>query len=194
MVSLCCWPDETCKLSRDSSKCPSGWPQFPQLVSPRPSLPPTHLWIVVCTSNTVLPGSPASFHNPLPPSPPCPTSFTCPPNQPIPMLIALSKLTFPNGKRSSESFKGKIGIHEMYHENLGLEKKKSRPYSPCRNSEHRRPPVYCFSHRSQFQFSSHCFITRELNLHTPKQRDGSLVLFSSFLKKSLNLSCRLKQT
>ena len=125
MVSLCCWPDETCKLSRDSSKCPSGWPQFPQLVSPRPSLPHTHLWIVVCTSNTVLPGSPASFHNPLPPSPPCPTSFTCPPNQPIPMLIALSKLTFPNGKRSSESFKGKIGIHEMYHENLGLEKKKN---------------------------------------------------------------------
>lgn len=39
------------------------------------------------------------------------------------MLIALSKLTFPNGKRSSESFKGKIGIHETYHENLGLKKK-----------------------------------------------------------------------
>lgn len=38
------------------------------------------------------------------------------------MLIALSKLTFPNGKRSSESFKGKIGIHETYHENLGLKK------------------------------------------------------------------------
>lgn len=38
------------------------------------------------------------------------------------MLIALSKLTFPNGKRSSESFKGKIGIHETDHENLGLKK------------------------------------------------------------------------
>ena len=126
MVPLCCWPDQTCKPSRDSSEM-SLWPApvpAARAVSPRPSFPPIHLWITVCTSSTVFPGSPANFHNPLPPSPPRPTSFTCPPNQSIPMLIALSKLTFPNGKRSSESFKGKIGIHETYHENLGLKKRK----------------------------------------------------------------------
>lgn len=168
MVPLCCWPDQTCKLSRDSSEM-SLWPApvpsacVPQALTPTYSSLDCSLYIQHCASR-----QPCKFSQTITSFSSPPYKFHMPPNQSIPMLIALSKLTFPNGKRSSESFKGKIGIHETYHENLGLEKKKSRPYSPCRNSEHRRPPIYCFSHRSQFQFSSHCFITQELNLHTSK--------------------------
>lgn len=57
-----------------------------------PLLPPIHLWNLVCTSDTVLPGSPANFNNPLPPSPPHPTILTLWSSPRVPMLIALSKV------------------------------------------------------------------------------------------------------
>ena len=126
MVPLCCWPDQTCKPLRDSSEM-SLWPApvpSAQAVSPRPSFPPIHLWIAVCTSSTVFPGSPASFHNPLPPSPPRPTSFTCPSNQSIPMLIALSKLTFPNGREVQSHLKEKQAYMRRTMKILDLKKRK----------------------------------------------------------------------
>lgn len=45
------------------------------------------------------------------------------------------RLAFPNGKISSESFKGNMGVLETSHENVGLFFFKSHPYPSCRNGE-----------------------------------------------------------
>lgn len=170
-------------LSREVSLWPALVPCACAMPPPPP--PPIHVWnSCVCATQCLqaAPRVPTTRSFLLLPTPHSPHS------QPVYMSRAncpFQRLAFPNGKISSESFKGKMGVLETAMKTWSFSfffLFKYPPYPSCRDGELKWPPAYCFSQGSQFQPSSHCVITWELNLHTSRE-DRCLVLFSSSLKK-----------
>ena len=153
-------------------------------VPPTPSLPPIHLWNLVCTCDTVSPGGSVSSGNPLLPSAPHPTVSSY--SQPVytsPASCPFQSLTFPNGKISSESFKGKWAYLDIPWKcwaffflisSLPFPQKQWAQVASCSLFSPGKPISVQFPlfHKTRAQL-------------THFQRDGCSVLFSSSLTKKL---------